>query len=499
MLRQFSTRRIVGFVIIDFISTWLLFFLANQIRIVLGLLPGWLSNDLRMIGVPLGSQVSNSALIQPYFLVLILLPITMITTGVYDGRKSSSLMMELRHIFVSVSLAVMLLSGALFFSFRETSRITILLFYIFELLGLCSSRLLLVLYNRIFQHEPSSSWRKVLIIGAGQVGAQIAHQLGQYANYEHLELVGYLDDDSTKHASKVAGLRVIGSIDDLESIISNYHIQDVVIALPLRAHERMVNVCRKLQKLSVRAHVIPDLIALSFPNSTLDGFGGIPVVTLGTAGLNGGRRLAKRIFDTVIVCLLLLLIWPVLLIIAILIKLESPGPAIYKTERIGEFGKPFTMFKFRSMHAGASASGHQEYVQRLITENLSPEDVAHLTGQNSLKVKNDDRITRIGKFIRKTSLDEVPQIFNVLRGEMSLVGPRPPLPYEFEVYNEWHKERLNTIPGMTGIWQVKAHNKVSFDEMVRMDIEYIQKQNIWMDFLIILQTPFSLLTDIGSG
>jgi exopolysaccharide biosynthesis polyprenyl glycosylphosphotransferase len=275
-------------------------------------------------------------------------------------------------------------------------------------------------------------------------------------------------------------------------------IESAVVALPLEAHERMVQVCRELQETSVRVNVIPDLFALTFPNATLDGFGGIPLIDLGERGIHGLPRLAKRAFDVLAVSIGLLCLAPVLTLIAILIKLDSPGPVLYRQVRIGENGRRFTMFKFRSMRTNSETGLHREHVTRLIQQNLTPEE---LNGGNggSLKMENDPRITRFGRFIRKTSLDELPQLFNVLRGEMSLVGPRPPLPYEVEVYKDWHLRRLEAPPGITGLWQVKAHNRVSFDEMVRLDLEYIEKQSLWLDVKILLQTPFALLTDNGSG
>jgi exopolysaccharide biosynthesis polyprenyl glycosylphosphotransferase len=243
---------------------------------------------------------------------------------------------------------------------------------------------------------------------------------------------------------------------------------------------------------------VPDLFALSFPNASLDGFGGIPVIHLGRAGIYGWQRASKRAFDVIIVILGLLFIWPLLGLIALLIRINSKGPVFYRQVRIGEHGRIFTMLKFRSMQVNADPAIHQAYVTRLIVENLSPEQVDG--GKNgSLKLDNDSRITRVGRIIRKTSLDELPQLFNVLRGEMSLVGPRPPLLYEMDVYQEWHKRRLDVLPGITGLWQVKGRNRVSFDEMVRMDLEYIQHQSLWLDFKIILQTPWAAIHTRGAG
>lgn len=253
-----------------------------------------------------------------------------------------------------------------------------------------------------------------------------------------------------------------------------------------------------MRKAGVRVQVIPDLFTLSFPGATLDGFGGIPFIDLGISGSSRSHHIIKRIFDVLSVTLTLVLLYPFLILIAFLIMFDSKGPILYKQERIGKGGQVFTMYKFRIMKLGSSSTQHQEYVVRLISENIIHEEMNGVHG-SSFKMENDPRITRVGKLIRKTSVDEIRQLLNVLLGDMSLVGPRPPLPYEVEVYQEWHKRRFEVLPGITGFWQVKARNRVSFDEMIRLDLEYIERQSFWLNLLIILQTPWALISGRGAG
>ncbi len=203
----------------------------------------------------------------------------------------------------------------------------------------------------------------------------------------------------------------------------------------------------------------------------------------------------KRRLDILVACLLLMVAGPLMLAIAAGIKLFSPGPVLYRQKRIGKDGKPFEMLKFRSMRLENNPELHREYVRRLILENKDPKAL----GKATLKLKADFRITGIGRILRKFSLDELPQLFNVLRGEMSMVGPRPPLPYEYEVYHEWHKARLAVLPGITGLWQVKAHNSVCFDEMVHIDLKYVQNMGLWLDLKIMALTPFEMLFGKGTG
>lgn len=206
-------------------------------------------------------------------------------------------------------------------------------------------------------------------------------------------------------------------------------------------------------------------------------------------------RAMKRVVDIVLTAVLLLLLGIPMLLIAIAIKLHSAGPILYRQERIGKDGVPFLMLKFRSMRVGNDDPARRKHMQRLIKENLSPEDL----GVKSLKVKNDARVTGVGKTLRRLGLDELPQLLNVLQGEMSIVGPRPPLPYEYELYEDWHKQRLQVLPGITGLWQTTAHNLVSFDEMVRLDLAYIESMSLWLDLKIMLHTPAEMLRGKGGG
>jgi lipopolysaccharide/colanic/teichoic acid biosynthesis glycosyltransferase len=203
----------------------------------------------------------------------------------------------------------------------------------------------------------------------------------------------------------------------------------------------------------------------------------------------------KRILDLCLGTFSILLFGPLMLILALGIRLSSPGPIYYRQKRIGKDGVPFEMLKFRSMQVQNMPDLHREHVQGLIRNNTHHKEL----GGKSLKMGVDPRITGMGKYLRKLSLDELPQFFNVMKGQMSIVGPRPPLPYEYEIYGEWHKGRLAVLPGITGLWQVTSHNTVSFDEMVRIDLGYIKSMNLWLDLKIILMTPIEMIRGKGAG
>jgi exopolysaccharide biosynthesis polyprenyl glycosylphosphotransferase len=214
-------------------------------------------------------------------------------------------------------------------------------------------------------------------------------------------------------------------------------------------------------------------------------------------GQHSVAKLMKRSMDIAGSLLVLCLGFPVFLFIAIAIKLTSQGPVLYRQERLGKYGRKFGFLKFRSMYVTCDDGLHREYVKRFIASASG----CHHAGstQTQYKIVNDPRVTRVGRFLRKTSLDELPQFLNVLQGEMSLVGPRPPVPYEVEGYRIWHRTRLLAAkPGITGLWQVEGRSRVTFDEMVRMDLKYAKTWSLWLDIKILLQTPGAVLSGAGA-
>jgi lipopolysaccharide/colanic/teichoic acid biosynthesis glycosyltransferase len=218
----------------------------------------------------------------------------------------------------------------------------------------------------------------------------------------------------------------------------------------------------------------------------------------------------KRVMDCLLASLGLVVSAPVILLATVLIRLGSPGPAIFKQVRIGTRRRradgqeiweavPFTFYKLRTMQVNADPAPHRQYVQALIKRDTAGMAAAQNGQVETHKLVNDQRITRLGRILRKSSLDELPQLWNVLKGEMSLVGPRPPIPYEVEEYAPWHQGRLAAIPGCTGLWQVEARSSVGFDEMARLDIWYAEHQSWWMDLKILMKTPFSILSMRGAA
>ncbi|MDW8215869.1 MAG: sugar transferase, partial [Roseiflexaceae bacterium] len=233
---------------------------------------------------------------------------------------------------------------------------------------------------------------------------------------------------------------------DLLALVQQHQIDEVIFALPPAQHDRVVELSLQLLGEPVMLHMVPTALDLAFARTPVDSVGGIPLVSLRESALTPSQRIIKRLFDIVVSLALIVILAPVMLLIALLIKLESPGPVFFKQERIGEHGRRFTMLKFRSMYADADQRW-REVAKRDET-----------TGKLLHKPKDDPRVTPIGRKLRRTSLDELPQLFNVLRGEMSLVGPRPEMPYIAAEYEPWQWQRFRVPPGITGWWQVNGRS-----------------------------------------
>jgi lipopolysaccharide/colanic/teichoic acid biosynthesis glycosyltransferase len=220
--------------------------------------------------------------------------------------------------------------------------------------------------------------------------------------------------------------------------------------------------------------------------------------TMPGAGPKQGLSMAKRLVDITGSILALLLSSPILFATAIAVKLTSKGPVFFKQKRVGQYGRSFTFLKFRSMDCQSSDAVHQDYTRRFIMGEIGGKEQSGVS-PSVYKLTNDPRLTRIGAFLRRSSLDELPQLFNVLRGDMSLVGPRPPIPYEVNCYSAWHRRRLWSVkPGITGLWQVTGRSSVSFDEMVRLDLRYTKSWSLWLDTKILLKTPMAVLGGVGA-
>jgi exopolysaccharide biosynthesis polyprenyl glycosylphosphotransferase len=324
---------------------------------------------------------------------------------------------------------------------------------------------------------------RLLVVGSGRLGKMMMQHIAASPDLGY-HIVGFLNDTS-EPPSDFGRFKMLGTLEDLGLVIRSLQIDEVIIALPSNMHQQSIKSVRLCERLGASFKLVPDLYELSLSRIDMEAVEGIPLISIKQISLNTVQRIITRFVDILVSLLILMLGSPLWLCIALAIRLNSPGEIIYKQTRIGLDGRPFKVYKFRSMYMNADQ----------LTASLWVKNEA----QGPLfKMRDDPRITPVGKFLRRTSLDEFPQIINVLRGEMSLVGPRPPLSSEVAQYEDWQKGRLAIKPGMTGLWQVRGRSNLSFDEGVLMDLYYIENWSLRLYFLILFRTVPAVLTNRGA-
>jgi exopolysaccharide biosynthesis polyprenyl glycosylphosphotransferase len=312
--------------------------------------------------------------------------------------------------------------------------------------------------------------RRTLVVGSGPEARLVQRKIEAHPEYG-LELVGFLDGDDPATPAPI-----LGRPDEVAEIVDRYEIDRVLLASSVGSHEATLDLVRAVRRPDVQVSIVPRFFEIFTSHSTLDDIEGMPVVTLPPIRLGRSARVLKRSVDVLASGLALLLLAPVLGVIALLIRLDSKGPALYWQPRRGRLGSKFEIVKFRTMHVGAE--------QRR-------SEVLHMNEVDGplFKIKGKDpRVTRVGNFLRRTSLDELPQLWNVLKGEMSLVGPRPFVIYEADKITGWATRRLDMTPGITGLWQVLGRNDIPFEEMTKLDYLYVTNWSVWWDFKILCQT-----------
>jgi len=302
--------------------------------------------------------------------------------------------------------------------------------------------------------------------------------------FADFSIIGFLDDYKEK-GEKINGQYYnLGKLNDLDEIALNNDFDEILIAIDNAPYERLIHIVEKSLRTGKLVKIYSNLLDIINEKMEVEHYSSIPVITLTQKPLNAPEWDEKRILDIILSFIALIVFFPLFLAVAVCIKLSSKGPVIYKQERIGKNGKPFVFYKFRSMHMHNSVSRHKEFVQNFIKNSTECQN----DNIKVYKITDDPRIFKFGKFIRKTSIDEFPQFFNVIKGDMALVGPRPCMDYEWNCYEDWHKQRLNILPGCTGLWQALGRSSVTFEEMVILDLYYISNMTLWLDLKIFLQT-----------
>lgn len=387
--------------------------------------------------------------------------------GLYSLKSTRRGLSEFARVLAGVTIGTLVMIAVIFFARKEFSSRSIIIIGFFTALAFVTlGRILLRASQRAF-FRYGVGVRRAIIVGTGQPAQQLADELESH-NRGYV-VVGFVGDDD------VDGLPPLGSLDDLDEILIRLKPDEIIDADPALSSKRKADIINSAEDAHAEMRFLSESVELSTSRVTASAVGGIPILTIQRTPLEGWGRVIKRLTDIVGSLLAIPFILILLPFIALAIKLDSRGPIIYKQARVGKAGREFTSYKFRSMVEDAEIK-----LKDLKQQNEADGPV--------FKMRKDPRVTRVGSFLRRTSLDELPQFFNVLKGEMSLVGPRPPLPSEVAQYDRLERRRLTIKPGITGPWQVSGRSDVTFAEWVRLDIYYIQNWSLLLDLTILLKT-----------
>ena len=399
----------------------------------------------------------------------------------YEWHWLLNLRSEFGRLVLSVGGTALLVAGGLYLTYRDVSR---LLFLYFVVLMLAANGLGRILLRVLLRWRRADASVRILFVGAGRPTASLARRLLAEANrWPPLVVVGFLVDPDQESVQQV--LPRLGTLAALTEVIAQQRITTVISTLPSNEHERTVALIKRLRGLPIDLRVVPDVFDLAYARATVTHIEGIPLVGLRDPALSPSSKLVKYGFDRLVSLLGLLLSSPLLFAIAVAIKRDSPGPVLYGARRIGEAGHPFTMYKFRTMRVGAETA------------------LADAVGEEALaagvyKVPDDPRVTRLGRWLRRTSLDELPNLLNVLRGEMSLVGPRPEQPFIVADYESWQHRRTSIRPGMTGWWQVNGRGDLPMHQHTDFDLYYLENYSLLLDVRILSKTVGAVIAGRGA-
>lgn len=400
----------------------------------------------------------------------------------YRSPRSINLISHAWIIFRGGAVSFGILMSLFFiFKIQFVSRFVILIFCILEFVALLSIRAFSQWY---FRHsiKKGKNRLRILIIGTGERAKELSAKLRKQSAWG-IKVLGHLDPDDSRVGNKVLDAPVIGTVDDIGKFLKQFVVDEVIIAIPRTLLNDVEKIYQACEEEGIKLRFMADVFNLQVARMGLIQLGAIPLLTLEPVAQNEIKLLFKRCFDLTLTLLAMPVMLPLMALIAIAIKIDSPGPVFFVQQRVGLRKHLFPMVKFRSMHIDAE--------KRL-------KEIEHLNEAEGpiFKIKNDPRVTRVGRFLRKTSLDEIPQLFNVIRGEMSLVGPRPMSIRDVNLFNKGiQRKRFSVKPGLTCIWQISGRSNLPFETWLELDLKYIENWTLWLDIVILFKTmPVVLLS-----
>ena len=430
------------------------------------------------------STLSMSDYLIVVFFVVPIWCFALYLNGMYRSLRTKTIPSAIFIIIKSAILtAVIFGASAFIFKLKFVSRVFFIIFLAISSLFIMIEKILIFLIVR-YVRKQGYNYRMLLIVGTGKRASQFISNIRNHPEWG-LRINGVLDCEEGQLGKEIEGAKVIGTLENLPKILHNHSTDEVVFIVPrakLSSIENSLYVC---ETEGVKATIAVDLFDFKLAKARLTELEGIPLVTFETTVAKEWQLFIKRAFDIIASGLGLIILSPLFLIVAVLIKVTSPGPVLYLQKRVGLNDRRFALYKFRSMYKGS-----HEKLSELAEKNEAKGPI--------FKMKKDPRITPFGRFMRKFSIDELPQLFNVFVGEMSLVGPRPPLPQEVAQYEPWQRRRLSMRPGITCIWQVSGRSKIGFDEWMKLDLVYIDNWSLSLDFKILCRTVPVVLFGIGA-
>jgi exopolysaccharide biosynthesis polyprenyl glycosylphosphotransferase len=442
----------------------------------------------------------NLRSISYYAIYIGLLPVLLVIWGgllSYFGMYMSSgihRIPEALLIIFKATLAGFILFGSYVFMLRmqeDISRLFIGFTFFSAALFISLEKVALSYMTKVLSTRDKSfksaliAFRRILIIGTGKRAKKFIKIIESNPDWS-IKIVGLLDMEANKKGEIIEGHEVIGTLEDIPDVINANIVDEVVFIVPRSWLNKIEDVLFYCESAGLKVHIAVNLFDLKFSRAKQTDLQGFPLLVFESTPEKLGHLLVKRIIDFVASGIALLILMPVFIIIAILIKTSSEGPVFFEQSRCGLYGRQFVLYKFRTMIIDAEAR-----LNEVLKYNEMDGPV--------FKMTNDPRITKIGKWLRKSSLDELPQLWNVFKGDMSLVGPRPPIPSEVKNYDNWQRRRLSMRPGITCLWQASGRNKiVDFKEWMRLDLEYIDNWSLWLDFKILIKTIPVVLFGVGA-
>ena len=404
----------------------------------------------------------------------------------YESQRTKSLWEEVLKI-MGISFAGTLILMATIFSLKmgDISRLFIGILGGVTCLFFTLERTFFRLWARHIRKK-GFNLRNIIIVGTGRRAREMKNLIDQHKEWG-FRLTGFVSDHPDIRLKRIKDTPIIGNISNLPEILEQYVIDELIFAISRKRLEELEDVFLLCEEQGIRTRVAVNFFPQMLAKVHLDDFHGVPLLTFTTTPHSEFLLLSKRLFDVVIGILLSLLLLPAILLIILVVKYTSEGPVLFKQTRVGLNGRHFTLYKFRSMCRNAEERKGE---------------VAHMNEMDGpvFKTANDPRVTNIGSFLRRMSLDEIPQLYNVLIGDMSIVGPRPPLPEEVQQYQRWHRRRLSMKPGLTCLWQVGGRNKINdFKKWMELDLKYIDNWSLKLDLKIFFKTIFVVLAGRGAS